>query len=211
MKNQLLTQNNNHIFVCGQTRSGKTYFTARALDQINRPVLFFNLQDEDLPRKFLTLNYNEISGAQLVETLKKNVKIDLRLPDSSKGFNQIIGYVTQLLMSSGFTENNPVYLVYDECHLLKDDGMEMAIQGATRGLKRGCRCIFITQRPALSSKTLYTQSTEQYLFYLAPSEKEYLRNKGLDYDSCMESWEQLGKYSYIFYDGFILEGRSAIK
>lgn len=210
MKKQLLTQNNNHIFVCGQTRSGKTYFTARALDQLNRPVLFFNIQDEDLPHKFLTLNHDEVTGAQLLEALRNRIKVDLRLPDKAESINEVIAYVTQLLMSAGFTEKNPVYIVFDECHLLKNKGLEMAIQGATRGLKRGCRCIFITQRPALSSKTLYTQSTEQYLFYLAPSEKEYLKNKGLDYDSCMEHWEKLGKYSYLFYDGFVLEGRSAI-
>jgi hypothetical protein len=62
----------------------------------------------------------------------------------------------------------------------------------------------------LCSKTLYTQAAEQYLFYLAASEKEYLKNKGLDYDHCLDQWNKLGKYSYLFYDGFVLEGRRAI-
>lgn len=210
MAGTLLTQNNNHVFVSGQTRSGKTYWTARALEQLSRPVVFFNLQEEALPRKFITIDYKDITGPQLVESLRKRMKVDLYLPESVAAANNVMAYVTDLLMKAGFSEQSPVYLAFDECHLLKDRGLELAIQAATRGLKRGVRCIFITQRPALCNKTLYTQSAEQVLFYLASSEKEYLRNKGLDYDECQAEWEKLGKYSYLYYDGFKLEGRMAI-
>ena len=75
----------------------------------------------------------------------------------------------------------------------------------------GIRCVFITQRPALADKTLYTQATEQYLFYLAPSENQYMKNKGIDYNYCIDTWNKLGKYSYIYYDGFNLVGRSSLK
>lgn len=207
---KLLTQRNNHIFVCGQTRSGKTYFTARALEQLNRPVLFFNIQDEELPPKFLTVKYDEATISQLLEALRSGVKVDLRLPLDLELTNQLISYILDSLMGAGYSEENPLYVVLDECHLLKNEGRESAVQAATRGLKRGIRCIFITQRPALCDKTLYTQSAEQYIFYVAASEKEYLRNKGLDYDKCKEEWETLGRYSYIFYDGFALEGRKGI-
>ncbi len=206
----LLSQGNNHIFVSGQTRSGKTYWTARALSQLQRPVVFFNLQEEDLPKRFITIDQAEITGPELLELIRKGAKIDLRLPAGMAAANNVMGHVIDLFMQAGFSERQPVYVALDECHLLKDRGLEMAIQAATRGLKRGIRCIFITQRPALCSKTLYTQSAEQILFYLASSEKEYLRNKGLDYEHCREQWERLGKYSYLYYDGFNLEGRRAI-
>ncbi|MHC1722241.1 MAG: hypothetical protein AB9836_03435 [Aminipila sp.] len=207
---KLLTERNNHVFVCGQTRSGKTYFTARALEQLNRPVLFFNVQDEDLPPKFITIKYDEVTFSQLLEALRSGAKIDLRLPLDIESTNDLIRYILNGLMGAGYSEKSPLYVVLDECHLLKNEGKESAIQVATRGLKRGVRCIFITQRPALCDKTLYTQSAEQYIFYVAASEKEYLKNKGLDYDKCNEEWERLGKYSYIFYDGFTLEGRKGI-
>ncbi|MBE6033880.1 MAG: hypothetical protein E7222_04185 [Clostridiales bacterium] len=207
---KLLTQRNNHVFVCGQTRSGKTYFSSRALEQLNRPVLFFNVQDEDLPPKFMTIKYDEVNISQLMEALHSGAKIDLRLPLDIEQTNTLIDFILMRLMGEGYSEKTPIYVVLDECHLLKNDGKEAAIQVATRGLKRGIRCIFITQRPALCDKTLYTQSAEQYIFYVAASEKEYLRNKGLDYDKCMKEWERLGKYSYIFYDGFSLEGRKGI-
>ena len=207
---KLLTQRNNHVFVCGQTRSGKTYFIARALEQLNRPVLFFNVQDEDLPPKFMTIKYNEVNMSQLMEALRSGAKIDLRLPLDIEETNTLINFILMKLMGAGYSEESPIYVALDECHLLKNDGKEGSIQAATRGLKRGVRCIFITQRPALCDKTLYTQSAEQYIFYVAASEKEYLKSKGLDYDKCKEEWEKLGKYSYIFYDGFTLEGRKGI-
>lgn len=207
---KLLTENNSHIFICGQTRSGKTYFAAHGLAQLRRPVIFFNLQEETLPSCFMRVDSENTTGDQIIEALRDGMKIDLRLPERSLQMNKVIGYLIDRLMAAGFTENRPIYLAMDECHIYKKEGLEGGIQVATRGLKRGCRCIFITQRPALASKTLYTQASEQYIFYLAPSEKEYIKNKGLDYDECMKYWEKLGDYSYIFYDGFKLEGRRAI-
>lgn len=207
---KLLTENNNHVFVCGQTRSGKTYFTAKGLAQLNRPVIFFNVQDEDLPQKFLTVKYDEVDIKQLLDALKSGVSIDLRLPLDMDKTNEIIAFVLMKLMGAGFTEKKPIYIGLDECHLLKNNGKNAAIQVATRGLKRGLRAFFITQRPALCDKTLYTQAAEQYIFYVAASEQAYLRTKGIDYEYCLNEWERLGKYSYIFYDGFKLEGRKAI-
>lgn len=206
----LLSRQNNHIFISGQTRSGKTYFAGRALAELPGPVVFINLQEEDLPARFLTIKSEKISTDQLIQAVKDGVKIDLRLPFDQQKSNLVTAHIINSCMAAGFSEKRPVYIALDECHLLKDRGLEKAIEAATRGLKRGVRCVFITQRPALSSKTLYTQAAEQYIFYLASSEKEYLRNKGLDYDQCLEHWTNLGQHSYIYYDGFKLEGRKRI-
>jgi hypothetical protein len=154
----------------------------------------------------------EATGKQLIESLKDGMKIDYRFPEkaSMNRINVIISHIISMLMTAGFSEASPVYIVLDECHILRNEGLEGGIQLATRGLKRGCRGVFITQRPAECSKTLYTQAAEQYIFFVSPQDNEYLKRKGIDYDQCLASWESLGKYSYIFYDGFKLEGRRAI-
>jgi DNA helicase HerA-like ATPase len=206
----LMTRNNSHVFISGQTRSGKTFFAGKALEQIPDPVLFVNLQEEDLPDRFIEGKAEDLNTGQLLDLLKHGAKIDLRLPFNGAQANNIIGHLISKLMAAKFSESRPVYVALDEAHLLKDRGLDKAIEAATRGLKRGVRCVFITQRPALCSKTLYTQSSEQYIFYLASSEKEYLRNKGLDYDTCLSHWEKNGQYSYIYYDGFVLEGRPKV-
>lgn len=201
---------NGHIFVSGITRSGKTYFSGRALAELPYPVVFFNMQDESLPDKFLTVDAKGVTGDQLIGVLRHGVKIDLRMPFTSAA-NVVIGYICSILMGAGFTDRNPVYLAFDECHLLDGYGLKKAIEIATRGLKRGCRAVFITQRPALADKTLYTQSTDQYIFYLSPSEAAYLKSKGIEYDKIKDDWERLGKYSYIYYDGYTYEARKAVK
>lgn len=206
---QLLSQNNNHIFICGQTRSGKTYFAGRALAELPGPVLFVNVQEEQLPGRFMQLP-KSANFEQVRDCLRDGAKLDLHLPMDEERANAVIGLVLKNLMFSGFSEKRPVYVALDECHLLRGPALTYAVQAATRGLKRGVRCVFITQRPALCSKTLYTQAAEQYIFYLSPSEKEYLKNKGLDYDRCFQIWEEKGKYSYIYFDGFDLQGKEAV-
>ena len=209
--NQLLSQNNGHIFICGQTRSGKTYFAGKALRQLRRPVLFINIQDEQLPG-FMKVQVEHIDIADLLKALKAGEKIDLRFPDemSLEKINDIIGFILGKLMIAKFSEKKPVYVALDECHTLEKKGKKAAIQVATRGLSRGVRAVFITQRPASCDKTLYTQATEQYLFYLSPAENQYIKNKGLDFDFCQETWTKNGQYSYVYYDGFELVGRRAV-
>ena len=67
---KLLSQNNGHIFVCGQTRSGKTYFINRALRQLRDPVLFFNIQDEFLPG-YIKMYADNLDILQLKDCLKR--------------------------------------------------------------------------------------------------------------------------------------------
>ena len=208
---KLITESNNHIFVSGATRSGKTYFVGRALAEITHPVLFINIQDEELPPRFMTVQYYEVDTPQLLDALRTGGKIDLRfgrLPVEI--INIIIGHLLDKLMGAGYTEQRPVYVAMDECQILDGPGLAQAVNVATRGLHRGCRAVWITQRPALADKTLYTQSVEQYIFRLSPQEGAYFKGKGIDFDSCVELWQRNGQYSYVYTDGFILEGRAAV-
>lgn len=207
---QLIQCQNSHTFISGQTGSGKSYFSMQAFSKINYPAIYLNIEEEQMPGKFLKIDSADADMIQVIDALKHGAKFDLRMPINLTRSSAITGYVIDKLMQANFDEKRPVYLIIDECHLLEGFGLKKAIEAATRGRKRGVRCIFITQRPALANKTLYTQAKEQYIFYLPASEKEYLKNKGLDYDKCLEVWTTLGTYSYIYYDGFQYEGRRAI-
>lgn len=208
----MLSFQNNHVFICGVTRSGKTYFSAKALSSAPAPVIFFNLQDEELPKNFFKIHSSKMqSSTEVIDYLKNGLKVDLRLPLEPIRANAIIGNLVAKLMGAGFTERNPVYVVFDEAHLLSHYGKQKAIEAATRGLKRGIRCIFITQRPANCNKTLYTQSIEHYLFKMGRAEKEYLKNKGIDYKTMEDMWVKNGKYSYVEFDGINLIGHKPIK
>lgn len=206
----LITQGNNHVFICGITRSGKTYFAHRAISELKSPAVYFNIQGESVPKGFINVHTGDIVISQLVASLKDGAKINLLFTDWRKGYKLTAGYVIKQLMEAGFSEKKPIYVVVDECHLLDGFSLEMAKYAATAGLKKGVRLILITQRPALADKTLYTQAFEHYLFYLQQSEREYMKGKGIDYERCLKEWRKNGDYSYVYFDGYEFVGRRAL-
>ncbi len=208
----LITQGNNHIFISGMTRSGKTYFALRALEEVKQGVLFINLQNADVPSKFNKAIADQISFVQIVKGLRAGEKINLCFPNSwsMKKINLTISFISTELLKSGFNEKNNIYIAYDECQALDKLAIKAVRLTCTRGLYLGVRCVFITQRPALADLSFYTQSSEQYIFRLGKGEKQYFQGKGIDYDECLKIWKEKGKHSYVFTDGFSLEGRTAI-
>ena len=208
----LIDHKNNHIFISGMTRSGKTYFAVRALADVPEGVLFFNLQNAEVPPKFNTNRADNISGNQIISGLKAGEKINLVFPAAwnMRDIMVVIKYLSEKMLRAGFTEQKPIYLMFDECQTLDKNAREAVRMVATRGLFLGCRCVFITQRPALADLTFYTQAAEQYIFQLGKGEREYFRQKGIGYDQCLNLWSKNGEHSYIYTDGFNLEGRKPI-
>lgn len=208
----LISGGNNHVFISGMTRSGKTYFAIRALEQVPNGVLFFNLQNSEVTRKYNTSRADQIGGQQIISGLRAGEKINLTFPAAwdMRDIMATIKYLSGKLLRAGFSEQNPIYIMYDECQTLTKEARKAVQLVATRGLFLGCRCVFITQRPALADLTFYTQSSEQYVFQLGKGEREYFKQKGIDYDKCLELWQKNGAHSYIYTDGFSLEGRKPI-
>lgn len=208
----LIDHGNNHIFISGMTRSGKTYFAIRALEQVKEGVLFFNVQHSEVTPKFITSRADQIGLDQILGGLRRGEKINLIFPAqmSDRDIMAIIKYLSEMLLRAGFSEQKPIYIMFDECQTLNKLAREAVRMVATRGLYLGCRCVFITQRPALADLTFYTQSAEQYIFQLGKGEREYFRQKGIDYDTCLKLWEKYGAHSYIYTNGFKLEGRPPI-
>lgn len=208
----LIKGGNNHIFISGMTRSGKTYFAIRALDQVKNGVLFFNIQNAEVTPRFNTSRADQIESEQIFKGLRRGEKIDLRFPAEWRELEimQVIKFLSTELLAAGFTEEKPIYIMYDECQTLRKEARDAVRLVATRGLYLGCRCVFITQRPALADLTFYTQAAEQFIFQLGKGEREYFRQKGIDYDKCLELWQRNGAHSYVYTDGFTLEGRKPI-
>lgn len=208
-----ITQGNNHIFICGMTRSGKTYFATRALERVPRGVLFFNLQNADMPPRFVRRSAADTEYSVLLDALRQGEKVDLTFPPawSTTDIMAVIAFLSRKLLREGFTEKAPIYIAYDECQALTKEAIRDVRLTATRGLYLGCRCVFITQRPALADLTFYTQAAEHYIFQLGKGERGYFKEKGIDYDACLKEWARLGPHSYVFTDGFSFEGRPAIR
>lgn len=207
----LLSKGNNHVFICGITRSGKTYFAKKAVEQLPFPAIFFNIQEEQLPAKFLKVD-ETIDADILFKHLKAGGKVNFTFTQNCDlvDIMNIIAFIIKRLMAAGFSERKPIYVIIDEAQLLKDVGKAAAIDASTRGLAKGVRLICISQRPALVDKTIYTQAFEQYLFRLSTAEAAYLKNKGIDYEKCKSLWDENGEHSYCYFNGIDLIGYKAI-
>jgi len=210
-----MKQGNNHKFVCGLTQSGKSYFVKRAVLQMQCPVLYMNIQGEDLPQDFYTIYTSKHDIYELRQLIEDDVKINMVYETQLKGYEVTAGYLLSQLMTMsdaiGLDENKYMYVVLDECHLLTGWALRAARYIATAGLKKGIRLICVTQRPALCDKTLYTQAFEHYIFFLTAAESAYMKNKGIDYEQCQELWKMHGDHSYCYYNGYVLEGREPLK
>jgi hypothetical protein len=208
---QLINVGNWHTFICGISQSGKSTLSKAALLALPYPVIYFNIQNEDMPRGFMRVFSSKIEPKQLLELVEDGAKVNLVLDFDDGGYEYTAGYILRLLMNAGRDVNHPVYVCIDECHLLEKEALRASKYVATAGLKKGVRLVCVTQRPANCDKTLYTQCFEHYIFFLSESEAAYMKSKGIDYGFCKGEWDKMGKYSYCFSNGYTLEGRPPIK
>ncbi len=206
----LIEQGNWHTFICGLPRSGKTYFAHHAMLGLSVGALYLNVQGEKVPRGFVTVYSDRIESDQLFEMLRDGIKINLVFSSTRKAFDYLVGGVLNLLMEAGFTEENPVYVGLEECHLLRGYSLEIAEYVSTSGLKKGIRLISISQRPATCSKTIYSLAFAHYVFFISEADREYMKSKGIDYEKCKPLWGDPRSHKYVYWDGYTLEGRQAI-
>lgn len=207
----LVNDLSNHIFICGITRSGKSTFAQAAMAEKKCGVLYLNIQGEALQGSFLRAYSNLVEFETVLELLRAGAKIDLVLRDTRKAYTITAGYIIDRLMDSEFSEDRPVYVVIDECHLLKGYSLEMARAVSTAGLKKGVRCVWVSQRPALVDKTIVTQASEHYMFQIPQYDFAYLKSKGIDADACAEIWGGNLTRRYAYFNGFELRGYAPIR
>lgn len=191
-----------HSFRCGQTRSGKTYGAIQDMKASDRPVLFFNMQEEDTP--FIKASRVN-TFPQLRDALRQGKKIDY-IPSERKSTARLeIEKISEWLF---YEQPAPAVSFYiDEVHELAPEGMpdSMLFTIATRGLRKGIYCDFLCQRPALVSKTIYTQAYKHFIFSTT-GERGYFEAKGIPYNDVQERIRQGGLHSYCVFEGGVLTG-----
>lgn len=206
----LINEGNFHVFVCGLTQSGKSYFVKNAMLGLSVGAVYLNIQGERVPRGFVTVYADRVEPDQFFDMLRDGVKINLVFTKARLATSYLVGGILNMLMEAGFTDENPIYVGLEECHLLSGYSLEIAEYVSTSGLKNGIRLISITQRPARCSKQIYSLAFEHYIFYVSEADREYMRNKGIDYDACRELWGDPRAHRYVYFNGYALEGRQAI-
>lgn len=207
---------NGHYTVIGKTRSGKTYAVKKSLDAIKSGVLFFNVQQEEMPKNFITAD-GDNDLKQIRAALAQGDKINFIPSTNRQHWNRQLEYIVQ-----GFYDGrtHDFYFVADECHLADVKATDSLIQIATTGLRFGIRGVFLSQRMANIDKTLVTQSTN-YVIFETNLEAQYFRAKGIPIDEIERRIQTMPKlkgpdgierpYAYCLFDGREVSGPFRVK
>jgi len=179
---------NSHICVFGSTSSGKTYWSGYMFRQMPNWNIFFNTQAEPaLSRDF---GGYEVSGIEdfteaLTEGHRRRIVYTPEsetIAEQQEEISEIIDilYGIGKIMNAAGRRHIWCHLYIDEVHLLssKKSPFSMVDRIATQGKRYGVVGVFISQRPALVSQTLITQSDSQVIFRCNSYEIPYFERYG---------------------------------
>ena len=202
-----------HVFIAGQNRSGKTTLAKVLFSVLVGHRIFYNIQND---REIYGLSdVTVFSPRELFEAIGLGKqRINYIPPSNSEESRAHLLQIYQMLMALGsYVAKLPQVssvkkyfwctLFVDEAHIVapkrsKDDGVSLL---TTRGAGLGIRVVTISQRPALLSQTILTQSPFYFIFYVSPMERKYFSSYGLNLNE-YKVFLDYQKHRYIFWDGF---------
>lgn len=194
-----------HICVLGTTSSGKTYFATKLFIELKKICIFFNTQHEVYPERYSNSVVSTLHNFEKALAAGKT-KIVFDAADDQEEKEYQLEEIRKILFRYGEIINSAsqrqiwVYLFIDEIHLFGEKkGIPTLNSFFTNGLRYGILCIAISQRPALASHTVLTQSGIHVYFNMEDYERKYLERYGLNYD-LIQDWCSK-KYHFIIKKG----------
>ena len=193
-----------HKFICGMTRSGKTYLAVKMMNDWRGPVIFFNPQFETVPGFFIDADrYSSIKS--FGRALRANKKINyVPNADQKQAEKELVSLVAYLACC--WKGSNLLFAV-DECQ-------DFALQGtaspvlfiARRGLRRNIHGLFIAQRPADVHNVLLSQSSFHIIFQINSYDKKYFNSYRMPGDVIEGLLEKGGPHSFVTWDNKAVSG-----
>lgn len=189
---------NKHETIYGTTQSGKTTYGIRKGREWDGGVFLWNAKRNKAPG--YTKVDHTISIEKLKDLLKRGKKLNylpiLDLEQSKKELK----YISQEILNAHMLKEMKKTLgIFDECQLYARSGVgsNPVENVATMGLGVGYVGIFITQRPALISNTLFTQSEIKTYLKIEEEEWEYFKKQNVPIEKIQKELAEYGEFSYI--------------
>lgn len=190
---------NKHNFIIGTTQSGKTELAKARAEAFKGGVFFFNPQAVEMPKSFSTVDCN-YSIEQMIQCLKSGFKINYIPHHNDKIALKELNYIAEKVFYDKVQrkDDKPLSFVVDECHMyIKNNTESPVLNIATRGLRFGLYLTTITQRPALTNNTLFTQAEWKTYLHVEGEEWKYLKGQGIPIKEIQKQLTVNGMYSYI--------------
>jgi len=204
--------------IFGATSSGKTYMAGHLFASLPNWNIFFNTQFEPvLHKKFGGYEVTGISA--LTKALEDKHRRIVYTPHSEtpQGQQAELSEIIDILFAMGRIFNTKgdrviwCHLYVDEVHLLspKKAPFDRLDRVATQGKRFGVIGVFISQRPALVSQTLITQSDKQIIYRCNTYEIPYFERYGYPIADHFDWLDQ--DYHFILDDGRKITRMNPIK
>lgn len=185
-----------HEFVDGRTQSGKTHYAIEKSKNWAGGVLFWNPQN-------VKTGFPEINGHYDIKTIIQYLKAGKKMAytpqiNQKTALKELEALVYGVLNYHVKGELDNTLFVVDECQIFARSGGNNPIEDiATRGLGLGLFGLFVTQRPALTSNTLFTQSEVKTHFAMEDEEVAYFERQGTPMKEIQAKIKEAGEYHYI--------------
>lgn len=198
-----------HSFIAGTTQSGKSELAKARAKQFKGGVFFFNPQDIDAPKGFIKVTGQDCIQ-DITRLLDKGEKFNFVPHHNDKMAKKELEYIARYVFENRVKTKNtmPISFIADECHVyIKNNTDSNVINLATRGLRWKIYLTSITQRPALTNNTLFTQSELKTYLHIEEEDVKYFKSQGIPMEQVQAELKSAGKFHYIdkhvsFNDGF---------
>lgn len=153
----MLIRNDEHIYICGMTGSGKTHFAKKLYSGFEAGhIVILDIKHEIVLKNAVVVR--DIRGIIPALNSKKNVIV--RVQNSRENYNAIASIV--------YNRGNTILWIDEASQVIPEESRlsDEFTQLITAGRSRKAVCWILTQRPAIVSKTGQSQSTHYFVFAL---------------------------------------------
>jgi len=174
-----------HVCIFGATSSGKTVFATKMFEGMGNFNVFINTQYEPYVARCGVVVSTVNGFCEAIEQKQKHIVFASASEDIDTQKEEI-SEIIDILFTLGKLINNDgkrriwCHVYVDEVHLYSNKKAPFAKLDriATQGKRHGVVGVFISQRPALVSQTLITQSTYQVIYRCGSYEIPYFERYG---------------------------------
>lgn len=192
-----------HTVILGSTGSGKTYFGAWSVNNlVTTPyTIFLNTANEISVEKACDVTvrgYDEVED-YITNHSKGSINyvVDSELEQALRQINevkQMVFAIGNVICKTNII--NWMTIFFDEVQIFAGKGSNYNDVDIlyTRGRRQGVICVALSQRPALVSQTVLTQTVYQVYFKFGDYEQGYFQRYGID----LQKYEEWLKQPYHF-------------
>jgi len=191
---------NEHIFVSGRTRYGKTYFVKRLFEAYmgQKDAIFVDIKREGAkdfqhPKKIPVVQ----SVGDAFRALKKQYVVYLMLP-SEGDIDDYMEKQINPLMERALQRGNITIFIDEVAIVCSSNKIAPAhYKAMISGLSRGVNVVNITQRPNVVHNTILSESGYKILF-MQQLEADRDKIKGVTGEEIADRLQHLEKYHFLF-------------